>query len=371
MSVIGLVNLAERLSNQNTAQGPDAEATPKAANPQSTQGNPGTAEDQFTPSAQSTQAQATAQAAGLFSVSHLSIFSAAANFLLGQNPLPQSSQPAAATPPATANASAQQPAAANTQSTQPAVPTAASPAALLQPPADSNNATTAANPVSSQTAANAPVLSATTAAVSAPVTTTTGAATSTEQQLQALNAALQALGLSPQDIQQLDQIATVINEFNPAAFTALAYQLEALAPQTAPQTASTTEANTQNTLASTNAAAANTTPTEASNGNGTPTAPNSGGFQIQELVIKFTGVNAQGTTQNNGSANSGAQGTTGNANGNGQVSAFNLQIEEVNLTLVNGSGQTTQLQAPAQTTNTAGTAANQGAANAKAQGASA
>ncbi len=62
-----------------------------------------------------------------------------------------------------------------------------------------------------------------------------------------------------------------------------------------------------------------------------------GGFQIQELSIKFSGVQE---TLNQ----SGANGQAGNTSV--QLSAFNLQVEEVNLTLANGNGQTAQIQAP-------------------------
>ena len=89
MSLVGLVNLAERLLNQGSTQGQDPQTAQKAASTPPTRGAQGTAEDLFTPSAQN----ALAQDAGLFSVAQLSFFSAAADFLLGQA-TPQ--QPAAA-----------------------------------------------------------------------------------------------------------------------------------------------------------------------------------------------------------------------------------------------------------------------------------
>jgi hypothetical protein len=62
-----------------------------------------------------------------------------------------------------------------------------------------------------------------------------------------------------------------------------------------------------------------------------------------------------------------AQGSAG-ANGSFLYSAFNLQIEEVNLTLVNGNGQTAQIQAslPNATTNGAATIPAAVSQNAKA-----
>ena len=90
------------------------------------------------------------------------------------------------------------------------------------------------------------------------VGTANGAATGTAsivEQLQALNNALQALGLSPADIQQVDRIASVIKDFNPAAFTSLAYQLAALAPpattQQVPANAAASATGGQTTAATT------------------------------------------------------------------------------------------------------------------------
>jgi hypothetical protein len=77
-----------------------------------------------------------------------------------------------------------------------------------------------------------------------------------QQQLQALNLALTASGLSPQGIQELDQIASVTQDYNPSAYTTQAYQLEALAQQTAPQSAAATVVNTQPTANNANAPAA-------------------------------------------------------------------------------------------------------------------
>jgi hypothetical protein len=71
-----------------------------------------------------------------------------------------------------------------------------------------------------------------------------------------LNNALTALGLTPQEIQQLDQIASITNDFNPNAFTALAYQLEALAQ--APQTTAAANINTQSASGNGNTGAAQT-----------------------------------------------------------------------------------------------------------------
>jgi hypothetical protein len=66
---------------------------------------------------------------------------------------------------------------------------------------------------------------------------------------------------------------------------------------------------------------------------------------VNELVIRFTGIEAQGTV--------GGIQATGNSQGTGadngaifQASAFNLQVKELNLTLTNGAGQTLPVRAP-------------------------
>ena len=69
-----------------------------------------------------------------------------------------------------------------------------------------------------------------------------------------LNASLPALGLSKVEIQEIDTIATQIQNFNPAAYAALVNQFEALAQQA-------TQQNTANGAANaSNPATQNTTP---------------------------------------------------------------------------------------------------------------
>jgi hypothetical protein len=353
MSLVGIVNLAERLLNQNAPQGETAAGGPSAAtgaNAQATQGAAG--EDQFTPSSQTGQTQTAAQDAGLFTVAQFSFFSAAADFLLGQNTAAPANPAANATAPANVAPPAPQ-----TTFT----PVGAAPqnlpnlAAQTQLTPAANAATAAGLPqnatVPATTGATGTANVLTNQAAAAPATAaapTSQGSAATQQQLQSLNNALAALGLSPQDIQELDQIASVINDYSPSAYTALAYQLEQLAQQAAPQATqqagANAAANAQTAPANANGA------TAAANGANTagPNA-NAGGFQVKELVIKFAGVEAQGNTAAQGNANGGAvQPATGNANANNfQFAAFNLQIEQVNLTLVNDNGQTAQIQAPA------------------------
>lgn len=188
MSSVSLVSLSERLLNQNAAQGQDVQASQRLAVAQDDQHAVNVGEDQFTRSAENNHGPATAQAAGLFTVQQPQLFSPAANSVLQQGASPASnpvSREAQAGPSA---------------SQQNSISAAATPEPTSPPTTDSTYA---------------------------------------QQQLQPLNEALVSLGLSQQDIQKLDQIAAISNNFSPAAFTALAYQMEELAQQ-ASQTASST-----------------------------------------------------------------------------------------------------------------------------------
>jgi hypothetical protein len=221
ISVIGLVNLAERLLNEGSPQGQELPATPQATNTQSTNVTASPAGDLFTPSSQNGQAQNTAQEAGLFRVTQFSFFSAAADFLLGQ----RNGQPAAANV-TTPNAS-------STQQTTLGSTLANTAAASLQ--TAGNASVESANGTANVAGTTTQVTTALAGSNSSNAANSNAAATAaagplaTQQQLQALNTALAALGLTPQEIQQLDQIASVINDLNPTAFTSLANQLEQLA----------------------------------------------------------------------------------------------------------------------------------------------
>ncbi|HTQ62725.1 MAG TPA: hypothetical protein VMI32_21035 [Candidatus Solibacter sp.] len=341
MSLISLVNFAERLLNQDDPRSQDTQIAQKSANSQGSPNSPAAREDKFTPSALTGQTQDTGQAAGLFSVSRFSFFSAAADFLLGPNASPQTnpaaSAAAATIPAVNANAVAQQVA---------AVPAAAAPAlpAFLRTLATTNsaaNGTTAA-------ASAAPAIAANTPSAQSPVpagsTTAAPISAVTQQQLQSLDIALQALGLSPQDIQALNQVATIINDFNPAALAALVEQFQALAQETGQQSAATSAAGANGTAAV-----------------GAPA--NGGAFQVQELIIKFSGVNAQGTAQSSGNPNGGTRSVATNTGF--QASAFRLQIEDVNLTLTNTAGQTAQIKTSGPAPNTASSSSNHRVTNGK------
>jgi hypothetical protein len=334
MSVIGLVNLAERLLNQGSPQGQDLPTTRKGTNTAATNNAAGPAEDLFTPSAQNSPTQNAAQDAGLFSVTQFSFFSAAADFLLGQNIAPPT--PTATPAPTTSDGNG----AAGLQHTFGknlpgfAVP---QPIGNQGPLGAAVNGGNGANTA----AGTATTVPATTKGAATSAATITPGSLAAQQQFQSLNTALAALGLTPQEIQQLDRIASILNDFDPTAYTALAYQLEQLAQAQQPTATPTTGGNAPNTAAN---PASNNTPT-ANGATANTTNDNGNAFQIQELAIKFAGVPVQGGTAANGTG-AAAQGTPAAGNGTFQATAFHLQVEELNLTLTNGNGQTAQLYVP-------------------------
>ncbi len=204
-----------------------------------------------------------------------------------------------------------------TASTPATVNTAAAAPAVAQP----NPVTTLATvPQAASVSTNA-----------APVTTAAPASsTSTQDQLQLLNAQLSALGLSPAEIQAFDQIAKLIQQFSPATFQDLVNQFTALAKQTTNQTSAPTASASASATAPVSAPAS-TSPASATPGN------NSGGFQLTEISVKFSGLNETVTSSGQGAAGTGS--TT-------QISAYNLQIQEVQVGLTNAAGQTSYVNAP-------------------------
>lgn len=313
MAAVSIVQLAERLLNQDNTQGQDTQSSQRVTNQGENQKPSAAAQDQFTPSAQA--GQGAAQEAGLFSVAQFSFFSAAAEFLLAQNTPPPVNPPTAAASSLTA------PAALN------AAPAAPLALPLLAPTANALNATGQV----------APAAAGAGTALGAP---TAQGPLALDEQLATLNQSLVALGLSPQEIQQLDRIASVINDFNPQAFLSLAFQLEQLAALSAPQVAATA-ATTGNLR---NAANANAAPANPTAGNQAPGT--GGGFRVRDFIIQFSGVQGLANAAGNGTGNAATAAPGAAANNAAAVSAFNLQIEEVNLTLVNASGEIAQIQAP-------------------------
>jgi len=298
MAHIGIINLAERLLSQSqaqesspsTPQNPQAVSTPSAT-PAPAPTLPGT--DQFTASTQSNASDATAQAAGLFSVKTLSLFTAAANFILG-------------TPSASA----------------PGNPSAAG----------QRNAAT----------------SATTAVIAAAPTTPTltfipppsvALIAAVNSQLQSLNDALAALGLSQQDITVIDRIASALQDFNPTTYTDLLYQLEGLAQSHAPQvtsapatvTSATGSGSLQSQALASNLsiaapASAGITAGALPKGAATP-----GASLLQAVVIRFASGNATPAASPVTTINPVGAAT--------RASASNLQLQQVTLTLNNNNAQ--------------------------------
>ncbi len=265
MSLIGLVNLAERLFNQTQGNlNEDGDGSPRPAKAAAqTQRNPS---DEFRPSRGNA-----ANEAGLFQVTQQSVFIGTASVLVVQ-------------PGGAAVGKANVAAAA-----APAV--SAAPATQANDTTNAGSGAAAATP-NAQNTDNAQVLA----------------------QLQSLNTALAALGLSADEIAAVDRVAQLIKDFSPAALTSLVSQLQALAQDSAPP-------------AATNASTSNASGTQAG-----------GGFSIQKLSIQFAGVNE--TVQEGGNTL--------------QISAFQLQVSEVNLTLNNATtGQTAQIQAPQTAASTA------------------
>ncbi len=202
MSVTSVVNLNDGLLGQQSTQRAQGLLVNNAASPHA----PISAlpQDQFTPSSLNESASSTAQAAGLFTAPAVSALPAN---------VPTTSQTGDA---ATSGASASN---ANAQNG----------------PTLSDNATSAAP--------------------------TAAGSVSQQTQLNTLNNALAALGLSAVNIRQIDRVASVINDFNPTAFTSLAYQLEAQAQKSTGPTGSAQ--NTQSAIAGASTVGAASTSTVA------------------------------------------------------------------------------------------------------------
>jgi hypothetical protein len=221
MAVESIVNLAQALADQlsgltlNSQAGASTPGTGRA-------GKLAITEDTFTPSTQSNSARATAQDAGIFQVSQGALTAVTANILFARaNPnAAHGRAPAQAASFTTTNAGNAQPVAAK----NPNIPVIAGELIAATPAAQ----------------------------VPTPEATPT---TNEQVKIQALNASLPALGLSKVEIQEIDRLATRIQNFNPAAYTDLVNQFEALAQQATQPNAANAAANgstvgSQNTPAS-------------------------------------------------------------------------------------------------------------------------
>jgi len=347
MSLTGFVHLTENLLNSISGPGPAQPGTPPAKPAATGAPSPTANEDRFVPSAQNPSAADAAQEAGLFSVTQLSVFSAAAELLLAQAAT-LLTNPGTNTTTVNAGTAAETTPGAGATATGAAASTATGAGTALLAPSTTAPNGTAAN-AGTQAAVSAGAAAATTAATTAPspvaatasanaVASSITSSSNTQAQLLTLNAALVALGLNAQEIAQIDQIAGIVNDFSPLAYTSLVYQLEAAAQAAAAQQAGTSPATATNGPAGNSQAA---TPVfAATNTSATPASISGGAFQLQGLVIRFSGVQV---TTNTPLSN--AQGLPANTS---QTTAFNLQIEEVNLALVNHNGQSLVLQATPQ-----------------------
>jgi hypothetical protein len=194
MAVEGIGSVVQNLADQVYGQAQNAPAGAPAAEVNA--GKPQLAEDTFTPSTQGNSAQFAAQEAGIFQVTPGTLTALTANLVIGQ-----------ANPDANSNAA---------------------PAPNVQATGTNGGAPHAAAGTKSNAQASASQQVPSSAGAPG-ATTTTAAGPTTQVKLQALNAALPALGLTNQQIQQIDRIATLVQDFNPGAYINLVNQYEAQA----------------------------------------------------------------------------------------------------------------------------------------------
>ncbi len=259
-------------------------------------GNTPVAEDTYTPSTQNKSAQVSAQDAGIFQVNQGALATAPVNhqFALAALNTNQNGAPSqtALTPTATNSGNA---------------PTLSSQNnSLLKTAAQTGSA-----PATQATADPAPTAQA-------------------QNQIQALNAALPALGLTNEEIQQIDRIASLAQNFNPAAYASLVSQFESLAQQTAQQGAPAPGA------AAAPGAAGTANPAASVNGIT---------YQLQGALIHFS---AQKGAGNEAAGSGNGQETTSS---DGQNNAAGSQNAQAQFTPSAGNGQTVQAQSPQQSTN--------------------
>lgn len=291
MAVEGITNLVNNLSNQLFRQPADTPAATAPGAPAVPA--PAVAEDTFTHLPPNDSAQGTAQDAGIFQISPGAVAAVSANVIFGQQETGATTNAAAAT--ASPSASGAPQAAASV--TAPSVGSPAQPA-----PADGTAGQPATSPAA--TAANA---------------------VNVQIQLQSLNASLPALGLTNEEIQQIDRLASLVQDFNPAAYANLINQFEALAQQAAEQSP---------VISAPNANAA--TPVDLA------AAASGGGYHVQSVSVQYAGSNGAVTSVAINAGN-GAVGIS-----NSQPGAPAAPVQQVQITLVNNSGQVVQVQSSPQ-----------------------
>lgn len=279
MAVEGIGNLVQNLADHLFQQGQATPAVTQVVGAHNV-GTVAPAEDTFTPSTQSGSAAAVAQAAGIFQLNPGTPTTSTAGVLSAQAP---------------SNAA---------PSASPAATRAGNPSAL-------QSATGAAEGPGANSGQAAPDPAAT---------------ADLQLEIQRLNAALPALGLTNSQIQQIDRIASLIGDFNPAAYANLVTQFESQSQNVAQQ-------------------AAPVSPLSAASGSGpapgSSTNSSDNGFQVQEILTPA--ANSQGNAQpssSNASLGSSASPAVFNAPG--------LQSQQIDFAPANATGQDGQTQPPQQ-----------------------
>lgn len=325
MSVTNGVNLSSGLPGQSATQ---AQPSALPANPAVASGNATLPTDQFVPSSLSETADATAQAAGLFTVSKSASSSSSSDLL---STPPSSSLPAANSTTKTNTATTAIGATAGSSDSAASATSTSSSTGALSGSASPQSSTGEGDsaPATGSAASGANAQGTSTSSTSG--STASSGSVTTQTQLDSLNNALEALGLSAADIQQIDQVAQLTNDFSPTSFTSLVYQLEALARNSSPQTQTTPAASTD---AGSNHAAEHP---------------------------------ANAVSGSNGATNAGARARAQNTSDGGSSlngKNFSLQGVQLQLNFTSGSGQTVQVQTPVLNSNSAPAAAKTQAASA-------
>jgi hypothetical protein len=207
---------------------------------------------------------------------------------------------------------------------------AQAPPNAVQPIAPEQDGAGAAPNPGASAAQTAPAASGTTTN-SAQDASSPAASAELQNKIRQLNASLPALGLTNNEIQQIDRIASMIKDFNPAAYTDLVNQFEALAQKASQQNAAAAPPASVTGSATTTAAGSNA---------------NNGSFQVQQILIQF--ADSQGTP--NSQLGNGGQSSPVNPS---PSNAAGLQVQQVQFTLTNANGQTAQVQVPHQTAGSA------------------
>lgn len=230
MAVESIGNLVQNVADHLFGQGPAVQAGTRMVGAPGAV-SPAAPEDTFTLSTPNNSAQASAQEAGIFQLSPGVLTAPSAGILITP-----------ATPNAVQNLAEQPGAAADPGANEPQPSAAGAPNAST--PSAANAQQDAAGP-----AASAQV----------------------QIEIQRLNASLPALGLTNNEIQQIDRIASLIKNFNPAAYTDLVQQFEARSQTSAQQNSATAALGMA-----------------AIPGSGAPTGPgangNGGSFQAQPIL---------------------------------------------------------------------------------------